>query len=103
VPGEVFYLSNRGVEGAPNNSSVQPSKIAMQPDKRVTLFQPWPPPTITEAGLVFGMDVAVLVTPWLELADAALAHSEAARPRHRRLRPHFRRERVVLPRHRRSP
>ena len=63
-----------------------PSKTdAMQPDSRltdrwVTLFQRWPtpPPTITEAALV-------VVTRWLELADAALVHPESAKPRHRRV------------------
>jgi hypothetical protein len=103
VPNEAFYPIDRGVGGAFNDRRVQPSKIIMQPEKLVTLFQPWPPPpTVTEAGLVFGMEVAVLVTPWLELADAALVHSEGAKPRHRRLRPHLRRARVALPRHRRS-
>jgi hypothetical protein len=49
-------------------------------DSRVTLFQRWPtpPPTITDA-------VLVVVTRWLELADAALVHSEGTKPRHRRV------------------
>ena len=62
-----------------------PQKDAMQPDRRVTdrrvtLFQRWPtpPPTITDA-------VLVVVARWLELADAALVHSEGAKPRHQRV------------------
>ena len=49
-------------------------------ERPVTLFQRWPtpPPTITDA-------VLVVVTRWLELADAALVHSEGAKPRHRRV------------------
>ena len=74
----------------------------MQSYARVKLFQPWPPPpTISEAGLVFGMEAAVSVTRWLELADEALAHSEVAKPRHRRLRRHSRRREPVVSRRRR--
>jgi hypothetical protein len=81
-----------------------PEKLApIQPDRLVTLFQPWPPARpATEAVSVYGMEVAVVVTRWLELADIAFAHSELAKPRHRRLRWHFRRDRVPLRRHRRS-
>ena len=77
---------------------------AMHSDQLVKLFQPWPPPRpASEAGLVFGVEVAVLVTPWLELADAALANSEVGRPKRRQLRRHFRQlKRVVSRRHRRS-
>jgi hypothetical protein len=53
-------------------------RYVTHPDRRLKLLRPWPkpPPTITEA-------VLVTVTRCLELADAALAHSADARPRHR--------------------
>jgi hypothetical protein len=78
-------------------------KIDAPPDRLMTLFQPWPPPpAITEAGLVFGMEASVVVTRWLELAEASFAHTEIAEPPPRRLHRHSRRERVMLRRRRRS-
>jgi hypothetical protein len=83
--------------------SKAPKISAVEPDRLMTLFQPWPPPPkITEAGLIFGTEVSVLVTRWLELADGSFAYSEIAKPPPRRLRRHFRRKRVVLRRRRRS-
>jgi hypothetical protein len=77
--------------------------MPIQPERLVTLFRPWPPARPpTEAVSVFGMEVAGAVTRWLELADAAVANSDVAKPRRRRFRRHFRRERMLLRKRRRS-
>jgi hypothetical protein len=104
-----FYPIDRAVEGVLNDKlmSKAPKIDALRSDRLMPLFQPWPPPpAITEAGLVFGTEVSVVVTRWLELADASFVQSEIPKPPPRRLhrhtRRHTRRERAVFRKRRRS-